>query len=153
MEDKKTIFNYTNQLFATFGVIVLIFSVFTLLVGEQAREMSSLYALGREGMTVSTLMQHFLLALVITVTQNLFLTDRWIKNMTMALRYTLFFSTIFVAIVVFIFSFDWFPVNSWIAWLCFALCFIPCTVVSIVISSLAEKAENKKMEEALKRFK
>jgi len=153
MEDRKTIFDYLGQLFAIFGVIIMIYTVFTILVGERAKEKSSLYALGSEGLSIRTIIQHFLLAFVITVSQNLFLTDRWIKNLAMAVRYVLFFSSIFVAIAVFIVSFDWFPVNNGWAWLCYTLCFIPCTVVSIVLTSLAEKAENRKMEEALRRFK
>ena len=46
MEDKKTIFDYLGQLFATYGITVAIFIVFGMVVGEGAREFSTLFALG-----------------------------------------------------------------------------------------------------------
>lgn len=153
MDEKKTIFNYIAQIFATFGVIVLIFTVFTLVVGENARGYSTLFELGGKGISASVLLQLLLLAFLISVGQVLFLTDAAIKKMPMALRYFFFFLLVMAAVVVFVIVFGWFPMNNISAWIGFALSFIVCTAVSILLTNLAQRAENKKMEEALKRYK
>lgn len=153
MEQNKTIFNYIEQLFATYGIIVTIFIVFTSMVGENAKNISSLYRLGSQGLSLATLVQLLALACMITFAQVLFLTDQWIKSMNMILRNIMFFSTICVAIGVFAAIFVWFPINSIRAWVAFAISFTICTVISVFISKLQENAENKKMKQALDKFK
>ena len=153
MEDKKTIFDYLGQLFATYGITVAIFIVFGMVVGEGAREFSTLFALGNQGISFQTLAQLFLLALIITVVQILFLTDRWVKNMQMLFRNVCFFGCICVAMVVFAVLFAWFPIGDVKAWIGFTVSFAVCTVISVVIGRAEEKAENRKMEQALKKFR
>lgn len=46
----------------------------------------------------------------------------------------------------------WFPVNNVWAWVAFIISFIICTVISAFICKLGEKAENKKMEQALEKI-
>lgn len=153
MEDKKTIFDYFGQLFATYGITVAIFIVFGMVVGEEAGEYSTLFALGNRGISIQTLAQLLLLALVITIVQILFLTDKWVKNMQLLLRNVCFFGCICVAIVVFAALFAWFPIGDMKAWIGFTVSFAVCTVVSVVIGRAEEKAENRKMEQALKKFR
>lgn len=153
MEQNKTIYNYIGQLFATYGVIVTIFIIFTSIIGESAKDLSSLYRLGGEGLSIGTLIQLLALAGIITLAQILFLTDKWIKNMQLLVRNILFFATICVAIGFFVIIFVWFPIDNIKAWIAFAISFIICTGISVGISKLEENAENKKMEQALKRLK
>ena len=47
MEEKKTIFNYIGQAFATFGIIVTLFIAFSLIIGESSGEYSTLFVLGK----------------------------------------------------------------------------------------------------------
>ncbi|MCR5517833.1 MAG: hypothetical protein K6F17_04605 [Lachnospiraceae bacterium] len=153
MEQNKTIFNYIGQLLATYGIIVTIFIVFTCLIGEKAKNVSSLYSLGSQGLSLATLVQLLALAGIITLAQVVFLTDCWIKSMNMILRCIVFFVTISVGIGIFAATFTWFPVNNIMAWLAFAISFTICTVISVFISKLKENAENKKMEQALAKIK
>ena len=153
MEQNKTIFNYIGQFFATYGIIVTIFIVFTCLIGENAKNVSSLYSLGSQGLSLDTLLQLLALAGIITLAQVTFLTDYWIKNMNMILRNVMFFVTICVVIGTFTAIFMWFPVNNIMAWVSFAISFTICTVISVFISKLHENAENKKMEQALAKIK
>lgn len=135
MEQNKTIFNYVRQVFAIYGIIVMVFLVFCTLIGEGAREYSSLYALGSKGLTIQTLSQLLILSFIISIFQIIFLTDKWIKSITMAL-----FATVF----------SWFPVGNIRAWIGFLICFIFSTAISVGINKLEENAENRKMEQALK---
>lgn len=153
MEQNKTIFSYIGQVFATYGIIVTIFIVFSILIGERACGVSSLFSLADEGLAINTLLQLLLMTVIINLSQNLFLTDRWIKNMPMIIRNILFFATVCVVIVVFAFLFEWFPVKDYKAWIGFAVSFVICTIISVGISKLEENAQNKKMEQALEKIK
>ena len=152
MEEKKTIFNYISQAFATFGIIVLIFIVFGLIVGESARDYSPLFALGKEGISIPTLCELLLLSAMITFAQTVFMTDKWIMNMTIILRYIFMFVTVFVIMVIMIFLFKWFPLTDITSWIGFIVSYAISMFVSVLITRLRERAENSKMQEALDKY-
>lgn len=153
MEDNRTIFNYISQFFAIYGMIVMIFIIFGILIGDSASGYSSLFELGNQGFSTSTLLQLLILALIISIAQIAFLTDKWIKKLSMFIRNILFFGTIVLTIVTFSILFHWFPIDDAKAWMGFVVSFIICTSISILISRLEEQAENKKMEQALNKIK
>lgn len=153
MEDRKNIFEYIGQLFTTFGIMVVIFIVINLVIGSEARSLSTLFALGSAGLSSAMLLELLLLALIITAAQNIFLSDILIKDMKLPVRNILFFVTILIAIAVFVIIFGWFPVNNAVAWAGFIVSFAVCTAISSVIMRLEEQAENRKMQEALNRLK
>ncbi len=153
MEEKKSVFAYISKIFATYGVIVAIFILFSLLIGEGTGDYSPLFRLGRAGLTLETLLELLLLAAVVTLVQVLFFTDRWIKNMPILRRNVLFFLTVLAAIVLLIVLFKWFPLSDVTAWIGFLLSFVPCMVAGILIFRLRERAENKRMQNALEKFK
>ena len=153
MEENKTIFNYISQIFATYGIIVAIFIVFSLVLGNAAKDYSSLFVLGSAGLSVKTLGQLLLLAVIISLGQIFFLTDRILKKMALLLRNILFFLLVMVVIIVFAVVFRWFPVTDGRAWIGFFTSFGVCTVISVVISRLEEQAENRKMEAALEKYR
>ena len=153
MEERKSVFDYIRQLFTIFGVMVLIFVIFNLIVGDEAKSISTLFTLGSQGLLSATLLQLLLMALIITVAQNIFLTDILIKNLALIVRNILFFVTIMIAITAFVIIFGWFPIDNAAAWIGFFISFAVCTGVSAWLMHLEEKAENKKMQEALNRLK
>lgn len=153
MEEKKTVFNYISQLFATYGVIVVIFIVFSLVIGNGADKYSALFSYKDAALGIPTLLQLLLLALFITLSQVLFLTDRMIKGMSMVLRYILFFVTIMLVMIIMTVIFKWFPVDDPKAWCGFFISFVISMVISALFTRLAEKSENRKMQEALDKFK
>ena len=153
MDERKTVFDYIKHLFTTYGIMVLIFFVTNLIIGDEARSVSTLFALGSSGLSSATLIQLLLLALIATVAQNVFLSDILIKNMPLIVRNILFFLTVMLASTLFIILFGWFPVGDAVAWIGFVVCFAFCTAISAVIMRLEENAENKKMQEALNKLK
>lgn len=152
MEENKTIFDYIGQALLLFGNTVLIFMVFGLIIGDFAMGSSTLFELGSRGFTIDTLLQLLLLSVVVTIIRLLFLSDKWIKNMRMPIRILCFLVSAILLAVVMAVVFGWFPVDEVYAWLGFGISFVLCTVISVLLSRLKEKAENKKMEQALEKL-
>lgn len=152
MEEKKTVFDYIIQTMAIYGIIVVIFMVYNYLIGDSAAEHSSLFALGRAGLSTATLIQLLALSVILNFTRTLFLSDRWIKNMAIFLRFVLSITTIMIVIITMVIIFKWFPIDDPMAWIGFALSFIISMIISVWITRLKERMENEKMQEALNRF-
>ena len=153
MEEKKTIYHYLGQLFFMYGIIVLIFVFLSCTVNEQAVQSSPLFALGKEGLTMDTLVQLFGFCVCLLLLRILFLTDVVIKNLQIAIRSLCFVVATVLIIILFVYSFSWFSMNDTNAWIGFFVSYTVCTSVGILISLLKEKAENKKMEQGLKRIR
>ena len=153
MEDNKNIFDYISKVFIVFGVVILIHVIIGSLVGEDAAELSTLFKLGSEGLAMSTIVQLFALSVIVIVCQSVFLTDKIIKTMPIVIRIILMFVTVTIAVVVFIIAFKWFPVNDIRAWIGFFISFAICSLFGVLFSRLKEKAENKKMDAALEKYK
>ena len=153
MEEKKTVFNYISQLFAIYGVVTMIFVVINLIIGNEAGSVSTLFSLGSTGLSTITLIQLFILVVIVTIDDNIFLTDLVIKNMPLVLRNILFFAVILVTITVFAAVFGWFPLDNIGSWIGFIVSFSVCAAVSSILMRMEEKAENKKMQDALNRLK
>lgn len=153
MEDKKSVFDYIKQLLSIFGTVVLIIAGISYFIGDEAQSVSSIFSLGSGGISLATLMQFLLLSVVCVAADTIFNTDLLIKNMPLLLRNLLFFTTASIAVVVMVLVFDWFPVGQMWAWISFIICFVVCTVGSTIITRAEERAENKKMQDALNRLK
>jgi hypothetical protein len=153
MNENKTAFNFILQIFGTYGIIVVIFVVLSLVLPEEVCEVSSLFALGKTGITNATLLQLLLLAVLISVSRIVFLTDRVFSKMAIILRNILFFLTVLVMIILFVVLFKWFPIADVKAWIGFFVSYIICTSIGVFISRWAEKQENIKMEAALKKYR
>lgn len=152
IEKEKTIFDYLAQVFMLYGLTVCIFIVFGLVFGEYNREISTLFALGKEGLSFSTLLQLFGMTILIILIRNIFFSDRLIRNMSVVKRAVCMLTGIIVTIIVFVIAFDWFPVRQIEAWIGFAVSFGICFAISMGVTILKEKTENRKMEEALKKM-
>ncbi len=153
MKKKETVFDYIGQIFVSFGFTVVALNIFCILFGEQAREYSTIFSLGGEGLSVQTMLQFLLTSSIIVTLRFVFFTDGLIKKVPIAIRTIGMFGSIIVMLALFVYLFGWFPVNMWQAWAMFFICFGVCAGVSVAVSVLKEKMENKKMEEALQRLK
>lgn len=152
MDEKKTFFNYISHAFAIYGIIVVIFMVFSLIIGESTEGYSTLFLLGDKGLTIATLFELLLLSVIITVFQAIFLTDKWIKNMAIVLRHVLFFLGVMITTIIMALAFSWLPVNDIKSWIYFFICFIISCILSVAITRVKECTENKKMQEALEKY-
>lgn len=152
IEENKTVFDHIAQVFTTYGVMVVVFLLFDICVGDLAKGYSTLFELGSAGLTAHTLLQLLFLAVTVTVSQIVFMTDTVIRNMKIISRNVLFISSICIAVVAFVFAFGWFPVYDIAAWIGFVISFSVSMTASLFITRFIEKTENKKMQDALDKY-
>lgn len=152
MENRKTIFDYLGQALMVFGVTILILNLLCYIVGEKAKEFSTIFQMGSDGLSLSTMLQFFGTAVLITIVRLLFFTDVIFKKKSIASRTICMVLSVIVLIGIFACLFGWFPVNMWQAWVGFFVSFFLCFVVSAIISIKKEKMENEALETALKKL-
>ena len=86
MEKKGTILDYIGQVLLIYGGTMVVMNICTFLVGEDAQEISSLFSLGSNGMSVAVSFQFLLVAILNTALRFLFMTDAIIKKMSLTGR-------------------------------------------------------------------
>lgn len=153
MEKNRTLFDYIGRVLTTFGGTIVIMNLFCVVFGEGAKDYSSMFSLGSNGLSVSTTLQFLLVSIISVVLRFVCFSDKIIKQLSVAFRMILVFVSVFATIVVFIFIFNWFPIDQWQPWVGFLICFGVSVGISTVVAITREKMENSKMDEALKRFK
>lgn len=152
MEEKKTIFDYLGEVLIIYGIVTLILNGFCILFGEDAQKMSSIFALGNKGLSVSVSLEFFALSILTVFSQFLFFTEGIIRRMGLALRTVCMLLSEVAYVVVFTIAFEWFPFTMWQPWVMFLICLGICFLLSLGVLTLKERTENRKMEEALKKL-
>ena len=153
MEKEKTIFDYLGQVFIVFGITTVILNILSLIFGDSAKEVSTMFALGNDGISVSISFQFLLVSIIVVILRFLCFTDKVIKNMPMWLRIGVMYAGIIFMIVVMNLIFGWFPADAWEGWLGFVICFAACSMISTVTVLVKEKLEEQKMQDALNKIK
>lgn len=153
MQKKETLFSFIEKTFMIFGFTLTVINILCFFFGDKAKEISSMFSLGSDGLSVATAFRFLLLSAVITALRTVFFTDRLIKNMSVPMRTLCLFSCVIVTMICFVVFCHWFPVDSILSWVMFLLCFIVSAGLSTIVSVLKEKTENRKMQDALERFK
>lgn len=153
MIKKNSIFDYAVHTMVIWGISILSICLFCDLFGESAKELSTLFQLGSRGISLETLMQFLVLAIVITGLRWLFFTDTLFKRMTVLFRSIWMLTGVIVSVGVFAAIWQWFPVNQIIPWIMFVVCFLVCACISVIVSMLKERSDNRRMQDALERLK
>ena len=153
MDKKFSVLKFLSQVFIIYGVTTLLLNILCALFGTAAYGLSTIFSFGNAGVGIETSMQFLFAVLIICALKYIFMTDILIKKMPLAARIITMFASTFGVILIFIFMFGWFPADMPIAWIMFIICFIICCTASTLLSVLAEKQENRSLEEALKRYK
>lgn len=152
MLKRSSILDYLMNVMMIYSISVITILCVGALVGEDAKEISSIFKLGNQGLAMDTLLQFLILAFLVAGARWLYFSDRIIKNMSLAFRSGLMFFSVVVTTAVFIYAFEWFPVNMVLPWVMFFLNFALYATVAVVLSVWKEKNENRKMQEALERL-
>lgn len=153
MEERKHLLDYLVQIMMVFGITLLLITVICCLVGDDAKEYSTMFVLGSKGVPANTILQYFLSSACITGFRFLFFTDAVFKKMPIAKRTIALLSSVIALIGIFAYFFGWFPVNDPKCWLVFFVCFGICFAVSAVVSTLKETADNRQLAEGLTKLK
>ena len=153
MIKKNSIFDYAVHTMVIWGISILSICLFCALFGESAKELSTLFQLGSRGISLETLMQFLVLAIVITGLRWLFFTDALFKRMTVLFRSIWMLTGVIVSVGVLSAIWQWFPVNQVLPWIMFIVCFLVCACISVIVSMLKERSDNRRMQDALERLK
>lgn len=153
MDKNFSVLKFLSQVFMIYGITTGLLNIFCILFGTSAYGFSTIFSLGNTGVGIATSFQFLLAVFLIVGLKFIFMTDILIKKIPLAARIIIMFAGAFTTILVFIFAFGWVPANMPIAWIMFIICFVLSCAVSTIISVLAEKQENRRLEEALKRYK
>lgn len=153
MEEKITVFTYIKQVFKIYGLTVLIFILFAEVIGDLAMGHSSLFSMGREGLSMDTLLQLLGFIACVVALEFLFFKSRVIKISSVAVRSILFLLSTVILVTGCAILFRWFPAGEVKAWIGFGISFLICSLLGFLFSYLEEKSENQKMADALERMK
>ncbi len=153
MEKKHTIFSYLIQVFMIYGIGNLLLNIFALIFGASAIEYSTIFSIGNKGVGIATCFQFFCAMALIVAIEYFFTSDFMIKKLSFVPRTALLFGCALAVIIGFILIFGWFPPDEILPWIMFMVCFLISFGISAVVSTAYERSENKKMAEALQKFK
>lgn len=153
---KNTILNYIKAVLFNLGLSTLGSSVVIMLCGDQMKGLSTIGALGSEGVPVRLILQLLLLCMTVNALARLFLTDTLIKDMKPSLRIILATACAFPLVLGAAVFFGWIPVHESggiigiaIGAVCF-FCVFTCSARRFI---RREEAENKQLAAALERYK
>ncbi len=153
MDKRNTVFGFLGRVFMLYGITTALLNILCLIAGSEAKGFSTMFSLGSDGISVATSGQFLLTVTFVAALRELFMTDMLIKDMRIGLRIGLMFASVFALTIVMILIFDWFPADDPVSWIMFLISSVVSCGISVTISTLAEKMENKKLEEALKQVK
>ncbi len=152
MGKEKYLMSFLNDVVANFGFIILMVAISAMLVGEFAKDVSSVFTLGDIGLSLNTILQFFVFSFFTTTINRVFLSDLIIKNLSSIKRVMYMSISICIIAFVFIFIFNWFPINMIGAWITFLTLSFICIMCATIITFRKEQNYNKKMEQALEEF-
>lgn len=153
MDKRFTVFGFLAQVFMIYGITTGLLNIFCMLFGNEAAVYSTIFSLANTGVSVATSLQFLLAVTIVIILRVVFMTDMLIKSMPLGARIAAMFVSVFAVIVTFVFVFGWFPATDPLAWIMFIVCFAVSCAVSVIISTAAERQENRRLDEALKRVK
>ena len=152
MEERKTIFDYLAGVLIVFGITVIILNILCQIFGEAAKGYSSIFRLGSKGIACSTMLEFLAISFLITGMRYVFFSDFLFKKMSATLRTLCMVTLVIVLCGIFSYIFSWFPINDWLAWTMFFLSFSTCFVVSLFVTVLQRRAQDKALQRALEKI-
>lgn len=153
MDKRSTIFGFLSQVFMIYGITTGLLNIFCMIFGNDAVGYSNIFSLAGAGVSVATSLQFLLAVTIVIVLRVVFMTDILIKDMKLPVRIASMFISVFAVVVAFVFVFGWFPADDPLAWVMFIVCFAVSCAASVTVSTIAERQENRRLEDALKRVK
>ncbi len=153
MKNRKTIFNYIGEALISFAVSILFLMIIGFILGEDVKTYSTMFSLGKEGLTFTTILQFFLMCCIMTLLNFIFYSDSIIKHKGFLFRTIGMCTGATIVVALLAVKFGWFPINEWRPWVGYATSFLIFFTISCGLMALKTKLENYKMEEALNRIK
>ena len=154
MKEKMKYLNWLiKEIMASFGGGIVTLALMSYLLGDGVAQFSPVFGLGKRGITLGVVGQMMLLAVFSVIVKDVLLTDRWIKNMSVFLRKTLYFFVVVLGVFLMSRLFKWFPADAARAWIAFGIAFAVAMVIMTILTRTREISENNKLQEALEKYK
>lgn len=154
MNEKKPTGNgFLHNVITAFAYSMIAISVIGFLLGDDVKELSSLFRLGSEGLSFPSILQIFIFSLILVCLRTLLLSDLIFKKMMLLWRCVLLLLLTLVLAGIFAALFRWFPVELWEAWVSFILSVVVCFVIGAGGMILKTKLEDKKYDKLLSDYK
>ncbi len=153
MKEKGIILNWLGQTFMIYGITTLVMNIFVSLFGKEAVDFSTIFSLGTQGVTTFTSFEFLLVIALIVLVRVLLETDTAIKRIPYAIRTVIIITVGLGSVMAAAVLFGWFPPDNAAAWIMFLICFVISFTVSSLVSWYNEKQKNRRLEEALAKFK
>ena len=154
MENKINIkYGFINETLIIFSTGILFLTIVGGLIGDSAKQLSTMFSLGNEGLSFSVILQFLAVAVMIAALKEFIYSQKFLQNMMTLWKTVIFLFCIIVIITGFIIAFGWFPVNNVEGWIGFFLSFGVCFVISTLSMVIRTKWESKKYEESFERYK
>ena len=150
--EKLSIYEFLGSLITQFGIQTLILIATTILFGDTAGAVSSLFQMGSAGIAIDTLLQFGFIALLITIIRYLCMSDIVIKKMMVLWRMVIMLFLILLVMVMAINRFGWFPAGYNMPWILFGAMFALSSAISSGVIILRTKLESWKYEKLLAEY-
>ena len=150
--EHKRILTSTAEIFALSLVFVSVFNLLLSGSAAELRQVSQLFALCGEGISLIALAELMALSFIIAIARYVWFSERFFKNMLMVNRITFMLISVFVIAGISSVLFGWFPVEMWQAWVGFVLSFGIGTGVSFAAMALRIRAESRKYQNNLSSY-
>ena len=145
---KKQLVLFIESLLKIFAVIILIFTIATVLIGKEAEAFPNLFMTGNKGIAIKTFFQLFAFSFFICVLRFVFFTDVFLKKTSLLLRNVFFFVFTIVVFVIIALVCHWIPARPLI-WILVLASYSLSTAISIMITHFFTKKEDEKLNDAL----
>jgi len=152
MNERRTVFDYMTHALTTFALSIIVMIVIARLFGEDAKEISTMFQFGGEGLATDTMLQFLGLSIIIRIIQYICFDGPLCIHLTVIPRMILMLAAIVAAVAVMAKVFGWFPINRWEPWVGFSISFGISFLVSLAVMMLKTNLENKKLEQGLKKY-
>ena len=147
---------FLREFSTIFTLIILSISLsgtFMSVYYPEIQRLSAIFALGREGLPYTAIIQSVGFALIMAFISRIIFSGYFTNKMPFLWRYFLFFLATLFTTSVFSIIFKWFPINILGAWLIFIPVFFIFFTIAIVFSFLLLKIEDKKYNKLLENYK
>ena len=152
MKIQNILKRFIVTVFANFGFAILVLLTGSRFIGSEAKSFSPLFALGSEGLPSNVVFMFFLGTLVLMGIRFLFLSDAVIRSMQIPTRVFLTVLLSFAFMLGLIIFCGWFPKDTAIPWIVFAVSFIAVCIRSTLVSFRRIRKENEMLTDALHKF-
>ncbi len=147
------VFKSINQVLILFSIDILILTLLSELVGNDAQSQSTIYQYGAGGLATTTILQFLLSSVTIVLLRLLFYSEKFFIKLNTLQRTILMLISILLTHILYIILFGWFSLNNYFAWIAFFVLFAGGFTLGLLIMVLKTRLNNSQYDKLLSKYK